>query len=459
MTKTELKRSVVDHTYRDYSQVMLTDSDDCMKQWNADLFPAKLHKILSTPEYAHIITWKPHGRAWEIVNRSLFLEVVVPRHFHHANFGSFNRSVNGWGFKRLVAEGPDHNSYYHELFLRGKPELTSLMARLINPGKRLPNKADEPDFYAISDKYPLPVPLPSLQDNNPAIEDELVVKTGTVIQKAMSSEASTPSSAPDEHGINRAASHAPAFPVSKGNYYSHQEGSNYVNGGYNYHSQPTTYPPQPIYAQHPNQMQLPYQQYLHPIFAQQPPPQFHLQPPPAAYSSGQHPATHYAQYPPQYHLPPSPTHHHEHYRHAPYYPQPYVPPSPSAHFSPPIINRPRPPPGHHAGSYPNTSIAWNHNQWNADTMPPGAFHPTATTQHHENYHPNATIPVNEDNTYNPVMAIDVNDHDVSTTNGTCGDEEIEIDETNLATLGDNGPRNDYAPVKYTLTEVLQFDEV
>ena len=99
MTKTELKRSVVDHTYRDYSQVMLTDSDDCMKQWNADLFPAKLHKILSTPEYAHIITWKPHGRAWEIVNRPLFLEVVVPRHFHHANFGSFNRSVNGWGFK------------------------------------------------------------------------------------------------------------------------------------------------------------------------------------------------------------------------------------------------------------------------------------------------------------------------------------------------------------------------
>jgi len=92
-------------------------------------------------------------------------------------------------------------------------------------------------------------------------------------------------------------------------------------------------------------------------------------------------------------------------------------------------------------------------------MPPGAFHPTAATQHHENYYPNATIPVNEDNSYNPVMAIDVNDHDVSTSNGTCGDEEIEIDETNLAKLGDNGPRNDYAPVDDTLTEVLQFDEV
>jgi hypothetical protein len=57
------------------------------------------------------------------------------------------------------------------------------------------------------------------------------------------------------------------------------------------------------------------------------------------------------------------------------------------------------------------------------------------------------------------MTIDVNDHDVNITNGTCGDEEIEIDETNLATLGDNGSRNGYDPVDDTLTEVLQFDEV
>lgn len=94
---------------------------------------------------------------------------------------SFNRSVNGWGFKvsqqeltchqstidclhheyhshercfallgnttvlvqssqRLLQEGPDHKSWYHELFLRGKPELTILMERLVNPGKRIPDK-------------------------------------------------------------------------------------------------------------------------------------------------------------------------------------------------------------------------------------------------------------------------------------------------------------------------------
>lgn len=97
-----MKKSVVDHTYRDFSEVTLSDLGDSLEHWNADLFPAKLHKILSNPEYAHIIAWKSHGRAWEVLDRSLFLEVVLPNHFNHRNSGSFNRSVNGWGFKVRV---------------------------------------------------------------------------------------------------------------------------------------------------------------------------------------------------------------------------------------------------------------------------------------------------------------------------------------------------------------------
>ena len=59
----------------------------------------------------------------------------------------------------------DCKSYYHECFLRGRPELTKLMQRLVNPGKRLPDKAGEPDFYEISRKYPLPAaPAPSQED-------------------------------------------------------------------------------------------------------------------------------------------------------------------------------------------------------------------------------------------------------------------------------------------------------
>ena len=183
VAKKEIKKSIVDHTYRDYSQVDISDlaDDFSYKGLNEELFPAKLHKMLSTAECAHIIAWKPHGRAWAVVNKSLFISIVLPKYFNHSNFESFNRSVNGWGFKvsmfpssrmaffpcysfinivtptkwlgisllifhiacvccnqRLLQEGPDENSYYHELFLQGKLELTSIMARLINPGKRLP---------------------------------------------------------------------------------------------------------------------------------------------------------------------------------------------------------------------------------------------------------------------------------------------------------------------------------
>ena len=40
--------------------------------------------------------------------------------------------------------------------MRGRPQLVSLMNRLVNPGKRLPDKDGEPDFYKISREHPLP---------------------------------------------------------------------------------------------------------------------------------------------------------------------------------------------------------------------------------------------------------------------------------------------------------------
>ena len=42
------------------------------------------------------------------------------------------------------------------MFLRGRPELTQAMTRLINPGKRIPDPNGEPDFYDIAKRFPLP---------------------------------------------------------------------------------------------------------------------------------------------------------------------------------------------------------------------------------------------------------------------------------------------------------------
>ena len=102
--KKETKKSVVDHTYRDYSHVEISDLVDDYKGVNEKVFPSKLHVILSTPEYARIITWKPHGRAWVVMDKPMFNSIVLPKYFNHCNFESFNRSVNGWGFKVCSAQ-------------------------------------------------------------------------------------------------------------------------------------------------------------------------------------------------------------------------------------------------------------------------------------------------------------------------------------------------------------------
>lgn len=51
----------------------------------------------------------------------------------------------------------DHGSYYHECFLRDLPDLTCLIRRLpSNLGKSTPFPDGEPNFYLISQQYPLP---------------------------------------------------------------------------------------------------------------------------------------------------------------------------------------------------------------------------------------------------------------------------------------------------------------
>ena len=122
-------------------------------------FPVKLHRILSNPEFRYVITWLPHGRSWKVIKPKAFEEKVIPLYFRHAKYASFMRQVNGWGFKRM-AQGPDHNSYYHEKFLRGMPQEVLKMRRPVKakPGETSPSpdSSEKPDFYAMSKLNPLP---------------------------------------------------------------------------------------------------------------------------------------------------------------------------------------------------------------------------------------------------------------------------------------------------------------
>mmetsp|Transcript_32675 Transcript_32675/g.55620 ORF Transcript_32675/g.55620 Transcript_32675/m.55620 type:complete len:439 (+) Transcript_32675:177-1493(+) len=160
-TRTNDNRPRVNHTYHDFSRY-LEEVGTPPKRKKADKnFPAKLHRILATPEFSQIITWMPHGRSWKILSKKMFMSTVVPKYFGQTAFQSFTRQLNGWGFKRLHQSGADYGGYYHECFLRGLPHLARLMTRQSNKGKSLPDAEGEPDFYEISRLFPL-APLPGM---------------------------------------------------------------------------------------------------------------------------------------------------------------------------------------------------------------------------------------------------------------------------------------------------------
>ena len=146
----------VDHTYRDFS-TYIKDGNRIEKHKKCDRnFPALVHSILSNDQYSHIISWMPHGRAWKIHDKELFMEEVAPEFFGQSKYASFARQLSGWGFKRLHQTGSDFGCYYHECFLRGHPRLTVLMRRVSGgQGKGTPNMNAEPDFYAIAEHFPL----------------------------------------------------------------------------------------------------------------------------------------------------------------------------------------------------------------------------------------------------------------------------------------------------------------
>lgn len=164
------------YMYRDFSNVAEDELEDVPASTpppsragvetsiRVQKFPVKLYAILAQKEFNEIITWQPHGRAWKVLKPQAFESLVMPLFFEYSNYHSFNRLVNAWSFRR-ISSGPDRGSYYHELFLRGKPHLQKFMRRLPKTHKKLPmKKEDEPDFYDREKSNPLPgldeAPLP-----------------------------------------------------------------------------------------------------------------------------------------------------------------------------------------------------------------------------------------------------------------------------------------------------------
>ncbi len=98
-----------------------------------------------------IICWQPHGRSFQVRKPKDFEQIVMKRFFNQTKISSFRRQLNLYDFKRIT-HGPDSGSYYHEMFLRGKPLQASKMVRTKVKGTkfRATSSPDaEPNFYTL----------------------------------------------------------------------------------------------------------------------------------------------------------------------------------------------------------------------------------------------------------------------------------------------------------------------
>jgi hypothetical protein len=108
---------------------------------------------LESAGFANIVSFQPHGRAVRIHHHQQFVNEVLPRYFPDINnVASFLRQLNIYGFRRMIDNGPDHNSYYHAMFLRGRPDLCQLIERPLKgqySKRRKYDPSTEPKFYTM----------------------------------------------------------------------------------------------------------------------------------------------------------------------------------------------------------------------------------------------------------------------------------------------------------------------
>ena len=117
-------------------------------------FPVKLYDMLQNAQELGIekaVSWQPHGRCFVVHDPQAFL-MIIPNFFNFTKIASFQRQLNLYGFQRLT-KGLDKSGYYHQYFLRGRPDLLSKMVRVKVKGTKVrakSNPREEPNLYSYS---------------------------------------------------------------------------------------------------------------------------------------------------------------------------------------------------------------------------------------------------------------------------------------------------------------------
>jgi hypothetical protein len=76
-----------------------------------------------------IVSWLPHGRAFKVHNKHLFVQNILKRYFKATKYTYFSDTVRIWGFARLKDKGRDKGAYFHRYFVKDRPSLTRHLSR------------------------------------------------------------------------------------------------------------------------------------------------------------------------------------------------------------------------------------------------------------------------------------------------------------------------------------------
>lgn len=137
-------------------------------------FPQKLHQMLSDLErqgQTDIASFLPHGRAFAIHKPRDFVKSVMVKYFRMSRFSSFQRQLNLYDFQRIT-EGPDKGAYFHELFVQGRPILSTMMKRNKIKGVKLQQQQQKTPANAEEDSKVAAKAVPKHEEDHGESDDE-----------------------------------------------------------------------------------------------------------------------------------------------------------------------------------------------------------------------------------------------------------------------------------------------
>jgi hypothetical protein len=83
-------------------------------------------KVLSNPNFSHIVEWLPSGNSFVIHKPKAFATDLLPTHFKSAKYSSFTRKLHRWGFVRHF-QGGEAGAFFHDNFQKGRLDLAEAM--------------------------------------------------------------------------------------------------------------------------------------------------------------------------------------------------------------------------------------------------------------------------------------------------------------------------------------------